>query len=80
MVKQTCRHNTTDEECQLVVRGSHMLLVSFFLLLTLSLLADFAIGANQDQSSQKHLIGNGKLTHVYTGLFNTEHLQTLFRL
>lgn len=75
MVKQTCRHNTTDEECQLVVRGSHMLLVSFFLfpncilallLLTLSLLADFAVGANKDQSSPKNLIGNGKLTHVYT--------------
>lgn len=28
MVEQACRHNTTDEECQLVVRGSHMLLIS----------------------------------------------------
>lgn len=28
MVKQACRQNTTDEECQLVVRGSHMLLIS----------------------------------------------------
>lgn len=73
MVKQPCRHNTTDEECQLVVRGSHTLLISFFpfpnWILTLSFLPVFCLlcfffpptcllKSATDQSSPKRLISN----------------------